>query len=117
MLVLNDICEKCNHMCNSIHFQRNFKNWTSGNNNIDKFIQTTQISDHNYFGCQALEWIPYDSFYDIRNIAKGEYRANWNDGYISYWHQNWKRNKPNMSVILKILYNPVDITLEFINKV
>ena len=37
MIVL--ACEKCNKICNAIHFQRNFKNWTSGNNDIDKYIQ------------------------------------------------------------------------------
>ncbi|PKY50231.1 hypothetical protein RhiirA4_466604 [Rhizophagus irregularis] len=38
---LNDICEKCHHKCNAKYFQQNFKNWTSGNNNIDKYIQAT----------------------------------------------------------------------------
>ncbi|POG82755.1 hypothetical protein GLOIN_2v1867102 [Rhizophagus irregularis DAOM 181602=DAOM 197198] len=31
MIVFNDICEKCSKVCNSIHFQRNFESWTSGN--------------------------------------------------------------------------------------
>ncbi|PKB96537.1 hypothetical protein RhiirA5_434662, partial [Rhizophagus irregularis] len=29
MMVLNERCKKCNIVCNAIHFQQNFKNWTS----------------------------------------------------------------------------------------
>jgi len=29
--------------CNSKHFQQNFKNWTSGNNEVDEFIQKAQL--------------------------------------------------------------------------
>jgi hypothetical protein len=29
-----------------MYFQRNFKNWTSGNNDIDKFIQSIQLLTH-----------------------------------------------------------------------
>jgi hypothetical protein len=131
MVVLNDICVKCYYVCNSIHFQRNFKIWTSGNNDIDEFIQSTQLSAHEEV-LDALEWIPYDRFYDIKYIAGGEsnkmYRANWIDGCIvmmKSWHQsswddynqNWKRGKPNIFVIMKILNNPTSITSEFIDKV
>ena len=45
-------------------YQQNFKNWTSGNGIVDKFIQDTQLSQHAYN--KALEWIPYDRFYDIK---------------------------------------------------
>jgi hypothetical protein len=38
-----------------IHFQHNFENWTSGNSNIDKFIQDTQLSAHHDVK-RALEW-------------------------------------------------------------
>ena len=120
---MNDICKKCNEVCNSIYFQRNFKNWTSGNDHIDKFIQNTQLSSHNDIK-KALEWIPYDRFYNIEYIAKGGfgkvYKANWIDGHIIKWDdekQNWKRNKDNIIVILKILNDPKNITLEFMNEV
>src|SRR6266498_3214578 len=122
----HEICEKCNCVCNVIHFQQNFKNWTSGNNDIDKFIQDSQLSAHDNPD-KVLEWIPYDRFYDIKyinNITKGSfgkvYRTNWIDGSIFYWsdyNQNWKRNNQNMFVILKSLNNPNDITSEFINEV
>src|SRR5687767_11528079 len=81
MMVLKYKCKICIFDCKSLYFQQYFKNWTSGNNDIDKFIQDTQLSAH----CdarKALEWIPYDRFYDIKYIAKDEfgkvyYRANW----------------------------------------
>ena len=121
MVVLNEICEKCNYTCNKIHYQQNFKNWTSGNDGIDKFIQDIQLSAHND-ALKALEWIPYNRFYDIKYIAKGKfdemYKAIWIDGYIQYWdneNQNWKRNNQNMIVNLKNLNNSKDIALEFIN--
>jgi hypothetical protein len=111
----------CDYECNANRFEQNFKNWTSGNNDIDKFIQSTQLSAHEEV-TDALEWIPYDRFYDIKHIAEGGfdevYRANWTDGCISYWnYNNWERVGSNMSVILKILNNPASITSEFINKV
>ena len=126
MVVLNDICEKCNKICHTMRFQRNFKNWTSGNNDIDKFIQDTQLSAHGTFK-KVLEWIPYDRFYDIKYIAKGGfgkvYRANWIDGPICKWGQwddknkNWKRENQNMFVVLKNLNNPTNNISEFMNKV
>ncbi|RGB39025.1 hypothetical protein C1646_664950 [Rhizophagus diaphanus] len=124
-------CEECKQentgrywckACNANRFQQNFKNWTSGNNDIDNFIQDTQLSatTHN----EVLEWIPYNKFYDIEYIAKGGfgkvYRAKWIDGYIEYWdnrNQNWGRHGSNMFVALKSLNNSENVTLEFINEV
>src|SRR6266536_923680 len=109
----NEICEQCDNKCDAKHFQENFKNWTSGNNDIDKFIQDTQLSEHtiNYVR-NALEWISYDKFYGIKYIKKSRfgkvYRANWIDGYINEWNnidRNWKRKDQNMFVILKSLNN------------
>src|SRR5947207_340840 len=119
MIVLKEICEKCNKICSAIRFQRNFKNWTSGNNDIDKFIQDTQLSAHDYASV-ALEWIPYDRFHGIIYIAKGGfckvYRANWIDGPIVYWDKYWKR-RHHKFVALKSLNNSKNVTLEFVNEV
>src|ERR1700733_13602758 len=120
------LCKECNQqytdygwckVCNAKHFQQNFKNWTSGNVDIDKFIQDTQLSA-NYYD-KVLEWIPYDRFYDIEYIAKGGfgkvYKANWIDGNIDYWdnkNRSWKRYD-NMFVALKSLNNSKSVTLEF----
>ena len=124
MMVLNNKCIECNKICNSIYFQQNFENWTSGNDDIDKFIQDTQLSVHKDVK-KTLEWIPYDKFNNIRYIAKTEfgkvYIANWIDGNISHWdskNQNWIREGRNMFVNLKSLNTSSNIlTLGFVNKV
>src|ERR1041384_1410465 len=41
--------------CNSKHFQQNFNKWTSGNNEIDDFIQKSQLNATNHL--EVLEWI------------------------------------------------------------
>src|SRR5437016_1006959 len=38
-----DWCQQCN----AKRFQQNFQNWTSGNHDIDKFIQKTQLKARN----------------------------------------------------------------------
>ena len=128
-----ETCEECNQektwyywcrSCNAKRFQQNFQNWTSGNDDIDKFIQHTQLSANEC--AEVLEWIPYDRLYDIKFIAKGGfgnvYKANWIDGRIDYWNnenQNWYRYKPypNGEVALKSLNNSKNVTTEFINEV
>jgi hypothetical protein len=120
MIVLNNICETCNYKCNSIYFQQKFIDWTSGNNDINKFIQNSQLSAHKDVS-NVLEWIPYNRFYNIKCITKARmYRANWIDGYIKYWgdkSQNWERKGCNMFVDLKSLNTPYDLTLVFTNEV
>ena len=124
------LCKECNQKngidwckeCNAKHFQQNFEKWSSGNVDIDKFIQDTQLSANIYY--EVLEWIPYDRFYDIEYIAKGGfgkvYRANWTDGVILKWDikkQNWERCESNKFVALKSLNNSKNVTLEFLNEV
>src|SRR5215211_4404873 len=46
--------------CNAKRFQQNFKNWTSGNHDIDKFIQKTQLKAKRYE--EVIEWVEYDRF-------------------------------------------------------
>jgi hypothetical protein len=120
MMVLSNICKKCNYTCNAIHFQQNFESWTSGNDDIDKYIQNSQLLAHNDIQ-NALEWIPYNRFNNIKYIEKvGVYKANWIDGTIRYldnMKQNWKRFGQNMVIILKSLNNKKNITLEFTNEV
>jgi hypothetical protein len=115
-------CEKCNITCNVMYFQHNFNRWTSGNDDLDKFIQDTQLSAHSRYGIlDALEWIPYDKFYNIKHIKNiGIYKAIWIDGKIYYWNnfnQNWKRINKYMIVTLKSLNDPKNLTLELINEV
>jgi hypothetical protein len=118
-MVLSNKCKKCNCMCYAKHFQQNFHNWTGGNDDIDKFIQETQLSVHNYIG-KALEWIPYDRLYDNKYITEGRQRAKWIDGVMIDWNisiQDWKRDGQNMNVELESINNPKNISLELIDKV
>ena len=123
---MSHYCEECNQentgkewckACNGKHFQQNFEKWTSGNVDIDKFIQETQLSAN--YCHRALEWIPYERFNNIEYIAKGGfgkvYRANWIDGFIFNWdnkNQNWIRIDPNMFVALKSLNNSQNVINE-----
>ncbi|GES87712.1 kinase-like domain-containing protein [Rhizophagus clarus] len=125
------VCEECKQehtlfewckACNAKHFQENFKNWTSGSDDIDKLIQNIQLSAIDSH--KVLEWIPYNKFYDIEYIAKGGfgkvYRAQWIDGYIWNWdnkNKNWKRLDPNKFVALKCLNNSENVKSEFINEI
>ncbi|RHZ75600.1 hypothetical protein Glove_212g160 [Diversispora epigaea] len=123
------VCPKCNEEyndcywkwckpCNSTHFKNNFDKWTSRNDTIDKFIQDADDSD------KVIEWIPYDKFQDIKQIAKGGYGtiyyAMWVDGNIWYWdikNQQWKRNG-QVEVVLKKFDGIVDIAIneDFLNE-
>jgi hypothetical protein len=119
-MVSNDKCKKCNKVCIAMHFQQKFENWTSGNNDIDKFIQDSQLAIHSKYDevSNASEWIPYNRLNNIKYIIKtNKYKANWIDGSISCWNnynQSWIRENQNIIVELKSLKN---ITLEFMNKV
>src|SRR6266498_6066929 len=50
--------------CNAKHFQRNFKNWTSENYEIDRLIRKAQLSAMDYK--EVIEWITYDRFENIK---------------------------------------------------
>jgi hypothetical protein len=107
--------------CNSNKFQQSFNNWTSGNKDVDKFIQNSQLTAKNYL--QILEWIPYNKFRNISYAAEGKFgkvcSANWNDGYISCLNKDkkqWRRDGKTL-VALKTLNNSRNVTLDSINQV
>ena len=111
--------------CNAKRFQQNFQNWTSGNHDIDEFIQKTQLKARNHKG--VIEWVEYDRFENVEYLAKGgfgtTYKAIWKDGYIKYWdseNNQWHRYKSyneGHPVALKCLHNSQDITAEFLREV
>ncbi|POG82985.1 kinase-like domain-containing protein [Rhizophagus irregularis DAOM 181602=DAOM 197198] len=123
------ICGECNEPgtgqdwwqpCNAKRFKDNFKNWTSGNKNIDKFIQQSQINAVYYQ--KYLEWIPFENFKNITYITRGGfgkiYSAKWHEGYLNYWdieNQKWKRY--SRKVALKSLDNSSCISTEFLNEI
>ncbi|GBC01636.1 hypothetical protein RclHR1_04270014 [Rhizophagus clarus] len=111
------ICGECNEPgtgwkwcqpCNAKRFKNNFKNWTSGNQDIDELIQQSQLNAVHYK--MRLEWIPFEKFQNVTFIVKGNsskiYSAKWNEGCIRYWdieNNKWSRN-PKI-VALKSLDN------------
>ena len=131
-----DLCKKCKQpntgslwcqTCNAKHFQQNFKNWTSGNHDVDKFIQKMQLKAE--YKTEVIEWIEHDRFENIEYLAKGgfgtTFKAIWKDGPIEVWDSQknqWGRETtycdlPNFPVALKCLHNSQNITAEFLSEV
>src|ERR1043166_1787025 len=128
---MNDLnkCKECNqpndegwcYSCNKKHFIQDFNKWTSGNEEINKFIRECQLNaTHRQ---KVLEWIPYEKFDEINDLARGGFgivrRAVWTDGYIWEWNidkNEWLRTK-NANVVLKCLKNSQDLTTDFLHEV
>ena len=124
------LCDECNQpntgsrwcqSCNSKHFQNDFNKWTSGNKEIDEFIQKFQLNATHYE--EVLEWIPYEKFSNVEYLAKGGFgtvhKAKWIDGHIEYWNTNenkWYRDTHEY-VVLKSLNNSQSITTDFLQEV
>ena len=109
--------EKWCQPCNAKRFEENFKNWTSGNKDIDELIQHSQLNAVHYYKC--LEWIPFEKFQNVTYITRGGfgkiYSADWSEGHIFYWdieNEKWYRSS-NLKVALKSLDNSSDISTSF----
>ncbi|RHZ67407.1 hypothetical protein Glove_301g20 [Diversispora epigaea] len=123
------ICPECNASfwgwcppCNSKHFQNDFDKWTSGNNAIDKLIQDAQLNTFDVL--DVIEWIPYDRFKDIKEIAKGGfgiiYKATWIDGPIWRWNVKnlqWNRDGQDDVALKKFNNNFANLNEGFINEI
>ena len=98
---------------------------TSGNHNIDEFIQKTQLKARNNY--EVIEWVEYDRFESVEYLAKEgfgtTYKAIWKDGFIQRWdseNNQWSRYDSygkGLPVALKCLHNSQDITAEFLREV
>ncbi|CAB4413140.1 unnamed protein product [Rhizophagus irregularis] len=126
----NGLCKECKRLntarsycrsCNSQRFKQNFKNWTSGNHDVDEFIQKAQLKTKYYN--HIIEWIEYDKFENVKYLAKGgfgtTFKAVWKDGCIEVWdyeNDQWKRDSKT-KVALKCLHNSQDITADFLKEV
>jgi hypothetical protein len=124
------ICGECNEPgtgdywcqpCNAERFKKNFKNWTSGNKDIDELIQYSQLNAVHRTKC--FEWIPFENFQDVTYITRGGYgkiySAEWPEGFIGYWdieNQRWFRYW-GRKVALKSLDNSSDISTDFLDEV
>ena len=107
--------------------QQNFQNWTSGNYDIDEFIQKLQLKAKKFR--EVIEWVEYDRFENVEYLAKGgfgtTYKAIWKDGPIKSWDSEnnqwkrakWKNKEGCYPVALKCLHNSQDITAEFLREV
>jgi hypothetical protein len=128
------LCENCKQPntyygwcqpCISNYFQQNFKNWTSGNHDVDEFIQKAQLKASKAKSVyKIIEWIEYDKFEDVEYLAKGGFgtvfKAVWKDGPIQgwdYYDNQWKRDSTMEEVALKCLHNSQGITTEFLKEV
>src|ERR1043165_5511159 len=123
------ICGECNQPgtgwywckpCNAKRFEKNFKNWTSGNKDIDELIQHSQLNAVHCTKC--LEWIPFKKFQNVTYITRGGfgkiYSAEWPEGFINKWdieNQEWKRC--SCQVALKSLDNSSGISADYLNEV
>jgi hypothetical protein len=110
------LCKECKqpntdidwcYSCNSKNFQKNFKNWNSGNNDIDNFIQKNQLLAKNRD--EVIQWIEYDKFENIENLSKG--------GFGTIYKAIWKNQNEDCHVVLKCFYNPQDMTAELLKEV
>ncbi|RHZ73656.1 hypothetical protein Glove_230g124 [Diversispora epigaea] len=95
------------HPCNAKQFQNEFDKWTSGDREIDKFIQQIQLNANNFQ--EIIEWIPFNRLKNETYLAKGGfgtvYKAIWLDGFIQLSFKfGWCRNG-KQSVCLKSLDN------------
>ena len=109
-------CEKCDKK-----YQNIFK-WcrpcqTSGNKQIDDFIQEKQLKINWEDDEIGFEWIPYNWFNNINEIGKSDlttiYSAIWKDGPLV---DKWRRDS-HTNVTLKCLYYSPDIINKLLNEV
>ncbi|POG73847.1 kinase-like domain-containing protein [Rhizophagus irregularis DAOM 181602=DAOM 197198] len=124
------VCGECNEPgtgylwcqpCNAKRFKDNFKNWTSGNKNIDELIQQSQLNT--FFASKCLEWIPFEKFENVTYLTRGGfskiYSADWPEGSIWNWdieNQEWERI--SRKVALKSLNNSSNnISNDFLDEI
>ncbi|CAB5393106.1 unnamed protein product [Rhizophagus irregularis] len=131
LVLRNKYCNKCgecfinkyNIWCKSCQIndlEKNFINWTSGNEKINNSIQEMQL-EINYYYDTIVEWIPYDQFNDIKELGKDEfatiYSAIWKDGPLQYDENKYEYIRRQGTKVNLKLYNTQNITSEFLNKV
>ncbi|GBC39390.1 kinase-like domain-containing protein [Rhizophagus irregularis DAOM 181602=DAOM 197198] len=121
----NGLCRNCKqpkrifYQCSYCMFQQNFKNWTSGNHEIDEFIKKAQLKAD--IMELIVEWIEYDKFENVEYLAKGgfgiTFKAVWKDGPICNCNNNQWEREGETKVALKCLYNSQGITTDFLKEV
>ena len=115
------ICENCNQKCLATlycelcvqnYLKANFKNWTSGNDDIDNLIRECQLETLE--PDTVIEWIPYDKLQNIKYLTEGGcskiYTAVWTGGYYIEWDSKKQQlirqfESRSQAVVLKRLEN------------
>ncbi|CAB5329697.1 unnamed protein product [Rhizophagus irregularis] len=105
------------------YLKKNFKSWTSGNEQIDNFVQEMQLNNIKGHHDIIFEWIPYNQFYEIKETKKNDfitvYSAIWKDGPLCkiFWSDKRTRSSNNKEVALKCLHNSCNPIESLINEV
>ncbi|CAB4484451.1 unnamed protein product [Rhizophagus irregularis] len=114
---LNKNCSYCNKpfteelWCKECDHRRKIEGWTSGNNDVDKFIKDTIYDARNTYK-ESLKWVPFGRFKDVKQIGVGGfakvYSATWIDHGIKVALKRLNGSE-NMSAVylneLKIHWN------------
>ncbi|CAG8518934.1 11174_t:CDS:2, partial [Funneliformis caledonium] len=113
-------CMKCEQLrshyrwcqrCVRTQCYKNFANWTSDNEEIDKFLKFSQL---NSISPQTfLEWIPYEKLERIKQVSITSYKAtrstvysaDWMDGPRIVWDQKIEEYKRSKIRVLVKLYD------------
>ncbi|CAB4404195.1 unnamed protein product [Rhizophagus irregularis] len=105
-----NLCMKCQvlsyfNWCKSRklnHFQLNYGEFPSGNDEIDKFLKDHYCEIN--LPRELIEWIPYDEFRDIVHTADNKeiYNAVWSKGCTYDWDEDklsWIREAKNVTLV------------------
>ncbi|POG65766.1 uncharacterized protein OCT59_017761 [Rhizophagus irregularis] len=122
-------CSYCNKpftkklWCKECDPHRMIEGWTSGNNDVDKFIKDTIYDARNDTWYKFLEWVPFDRFEDVKEIGVGGfakvYSATWIDGKAEYTRQDgeWKKTESQpIKVALKRLNGSENMSAVYLNE-
>ncbi|RHZ85919.1 hypothetical protein Glove_58g43 [Diversispora epigaea] len=105
-------CKKCGEPrstigwckpCNTSLLKSKFGTWTSGNKDLDKFIEDTQINANTPF--DYMRWILFESFTEVEFIARGGFGS-----VFSAKSENFGK------VALKFLDNSEQLTRDFLDE-
>ncbi|GBB88754.1 hypothetical protein RclHR1_15340002 [Rhizophagus clarus] len=130
IVLQDDYCANCSEIytdksnkwckpCQINNLKQKFTEWTSGNKNIDEFIQEMQLKI-NAWDDGIFEWISYDHFSDIKEISKNDsatlYSAIWINGPLVYNAYDEYERVLDKNVALKCLHNSQNIINEFLEE-
>ncbi|CAB5357021.1 unnamed protein product [Rhizophagus irregularis] len=110
-------CSKCDQCkidklpcqpCIQERYQKEYENWSCGNEKIDKLVKYVRPSLINTI--LFLEWIPYEDLeIDEKDFAEGGFGtislATWINGYVVRWNHNKKQwhRQGKMKVVIKTM--------------